>query len=135
MNDEHTPSRFRLFSLGLVLMVIGAPAPVSGQDQELPRFPFGTPVVVVPVQSVQPLESGAWPGGAADEEDALRLMDAEIQFALDQKRGASDWALPAEVVRRVDRNPMLRLDPEPTGLSGSAPEARQAEADLRASAQ
>ncbi|MGW8281841.1 MAG: hypothetical protein ACWGON_00965 [Gemmatimonadota bacterium] len=118
MNEERERSRRRYLSFGLVLTVLGLPVPVSAQDQELPRFPFGTPVVVVPVQSVRPLTSGGWPGGAATEEDALRVMDAELEFALEQKRGASDWALPDEVVRRVDRNPMLRLDPSRLAYQG-----------------
>jgi hypothetical protein len=84
----------------------------------MPRFPFGTPVVFIPVQSVQPLPDGGWPGGAADEEEALRAMDAELQFALDGSRGAEDWALPSDVVRRVDRNPMLRMDPARLAYQG-----------------
>lgn len=105
-------------SIGFVFVMLGAPATGAAQDQELPRFPFGTPVVVVPVQSVRPLDTGGWPGGAATEEDALRVMDAELEFALEQKRGASDWALPGEVGRRVDRNPMLRLDPSRMAYQG-----------------
>ena len=88
------------------------------QDPDMPRFPFGTPVVFVPVQSVEPLADGGWPGGAAGEEEALRAMDAELQFALDGSRGAEDWALPAEVVRRVRRNPMLRMDPSRLAYQG-----------------
>ncbi len=118
MNAERERSRHRYFSFGLILVLLGSPVPLSAQDQQLPRFPFGTPVVVVPVQSVRPLNAGGWPGGAATEEDALRVMDAELEFALDEKRGASDWALPDEVVRRVDRNPMLRLDPSRLAYQG-----------------
>ena len=100
------------------LMVAASPGVVSAQDADMPRFPFGTPVVFVPVQSVEPLPGGGWPGGAAGEEDALRAMDAELQFALEESRGAEDWALPADVVRRVDRNPMLRTDPSRMAYQG-----------------
>jgi hypothetical protein len=94
------------------------PGRLAAQDPDMPRFPFGTPVVFIPVQSVQPLPDGGWPGGAADEEEALRAMDAELQFALDGSRGAEDWALPSDVVRRVDRNPMLRMDPARLAYQG-----------------
>ncbi len=94
------------------------PGVVSAQDAGMPRFPFGTPVVFVPVQSVEPLPGGGWPGGAAGEEDALRAMDAELQFALGESRGAEDWALPTDVVRRVERNPMIRTDPSRMAYQG-----------------
>ena len=94
------------------------PGSLFAQDSDLPRFPFGTPVVFVPVQSVEPLPDGGWPGGAAGEEEALRAMDAELQYALDRSRGAEDWALPDEVERRVRRNPMLRMDPSRLAYQG-----------------
>jgi len=103
-----------LASAALLLL----PGGLFAQDSEMPRFPFGTPVVFVPVQSVKPLADGGWPGGSAGEEEALRAMDAELQFALDARRGAEDWALPAEVVRRVRRNPMLRMDPSRLAYQG-----------------
>jgi hypothetical protein len=70
------------------------------------------------VQSVEPLPDGGWPGASDGEEEALRAMDAELQFALEGSRGAEDWALPADVVRRVDRNPMLRMDPSRLAYQG-----------------
>ncbi|MEJ2481840.1 MAG: hypothetical protein P8049_01575 [Gemmatimonadota bacterium] len=94
------------------------PSVGTAQTADLPRFPFGTPVVFVPVQSVEPLPGGGWPGGTAGEEEALRAMDAELQFALGASRGAEDWALPADVIRRVDRNPMLRTDPSRLAYQG-----------------
>ncbi|MCL7936837.1 MAG: hypothetical protein M8844_01660 [marine benthic group bacterium] len=100
-------------------LLIGAPpGDLSAQDADMPRFPFGTPVVFVPVQSVEPLPGGGWPGGADGEGEALRAMDAELQFALEESRGAEDWALPADVIRRVDRNPMLRTDPSRMAYQG-----------------
>ena len=107
--------------IGVVLLsaaVLLLPGRLLAQDPDMPRFPFGTPVVFVPVQSVEPLVDGGWPGGAASEEEALRAMDAELQFALDGSRGAEDWALPDEVVRRVRRNPMLRMDPSRLAYQG-----------------
>jgi len=111
--------RFRKIRAYLVsAAILLLPGCLFAQDSDMPRFPFGTPVVFVPVQSVEPLADGGWPGGAAGEEEALRAMDAELQFALDASRGAEDWALPDDVVRRVGRNPMLRMDPSRLAYQG-----------------
>ena len=118
MNFGRVLMHRRIVSFGLMLGIAGIPATLPGQDAEMPRFPFGTPVVLIPMQSVQPLAEGGWPGGALNEEDALRAMDAELEFVLAEKRGASDWALPSEVIRRVDRNPMLRMDPRRMAYQG-----------------
>jgi hypothetical protein len=101
----------------LLLAAAAAPAPAEGQES-VPRFPFGTPVAFVPVQSVQPLPGGGWPGGADAEEETLRTMDAELAFALAGTRGAAGWALPDDVVRRVERNPTLRVDPRRLAYQG-----------------
>lgn len=93
-------------------------ASVAAAQEPIPRFPFGSPVAFVPVQSVQPLPDGSWPGGGDGEEETLRAMDAELAFALDGRRGAEDWALPDDVVRRVERNPMLRMDPRRLAYQG-----------------
>ena len=109
---DHARTAPGLGRTGLLFLALTvAPGAARAQDADMPRFPFGTPVVFVPVQSVEPLEMGGWPGGTPQEEEALRVMDAELEFALEQRRGAEDWALPSEVVRRVDRNPLLRMDP------------------------
>ena len=118
MNHERALTRRRIGSIGLMLLLAGVPASLAAQDQDTPRFPFGTPVVFVPVQSVVPLEDGGWPGGASGEEDALRTMDAELEFVLAESRGGSDWALPSTVIRRVDRNPILRIDPTRLAYQG-----------------
>lgn len=118
MNHERVLMRLRIGSAALLLLWIGAPGSLSAQDPDMPRFPFGTPVVFVPVQSVVPLENGGWPGGASGEEDALRTMDAELEFVLAESRGGSDWALPSTVIRRVDRNPILRIDPTRLAYQG-----------------
>jgi len=102
--------------LAALVTLVGA-SPAAAQDA-LPRFPFGTPVAFVPVQSVQPLPGGGWPGGEPGEEETLRAMDAELTFAFDGRRGAEGWALPDDVVRRVQRNPMLRLDPRRLAYQG-----------------
>lgn len=118
MNHEHAPTRRWIGSLGLMLLLAGGPGSLLAQDSDMPRFPFGSPVVFVPVQSVVPLEAGGWPGGAAGEEDALRAMDAELEFVLAESRGGSSWALPSSVIRRVDRNPILRIDPTRLAYQG-----------------
>ncbi len=118
MNHERAQLRRRIGAIGLMLALAGIAAPLSAQDPDMPRFPFGTPVVFVPVQSVQPLDEGGWPGGAEGEEDALRTMDAELEFVLAESRGGSDWALPSTVIRRVDRNPILRIDPTRLAYQG-----------------
>ncbi len=118
MNHERALTRRRIGSAGLMLLLAGGAGPLPAQDQDIPRFPFGTPVVFVPVQSVVPLAEGGWPGGAAGEEDALRAMDAELEFVLAESRGGSDWALPSAVIRRVDRNPILRIDPTRLAYQG-----------------
>ncbi|MBK5097352.1 MAG: hypothetical protein JJE01_06190 [Gemmatimonadetes bacterium] len=118
MNHERAQLRRRIGAIGLMLVLAGVPASLLAQDPDVPRFPFGTPVVFVPVQSVQPLEEGGWPGGAVGEEDALRAMDAELEFVLAESRGGADWALPSTVIRRVDRNPILRIDPTRLAYQG-----------------
>jgi hypothetical protein len=88
-----------------------AVTPAHGQDAPMPAFPFGAPVVVLPLQSTLPIDGGGWPGGLASEEETLRTFDAELGFALGERRGAATWALPEAVVRRARRNPLLRIDP------------------------
>ncbi len=111
------PGRGRLLAAAASAAWLGL-ASVASAQEALPRFPFGTPVAFVPVQSVQPLPDGSWPGGGDGEEETLRAMDAELAFALDGRRGAEDWALPEDVVRRVERNPMLRMDPRRLAYQG-----------------
>jgi len=95
---------------GVALLVL-SPASVAAQET-VPRFPFGVPAVVLPVQSSLPTPGGAWPGRAASEEGAVRAMDAELEFALRDRRGAEEWALPSDLRRSVRRNPMLRVNPD-----------------------
>jgi hypothetical protein len=76
------------------------------------HFPNGSVVVLVPVQSTLPLEDGSWPGMARTEEDALRAMDAELEFAFGERRSAEDWVLPSDLHRTVERNPTLDIKPD-----------------------
>lgn len=96
-------------------LVLAAPSPAQ---ETAPRLPFGSAAVVLPVQSALPTPAGAWPGHAATEEEALRAMDAELAFALAERRAARDWALPEDLRRRVARNPMLAVDPDRVAYQG-----------------
>ena len=78
----------------------------------MPRFPNGTTVILVPVQSTLPLEDGSWPGMARTEEEALRAMDAELEFAFGERRSAEDWVLPSDLRRTMERNPSLDIKPD-----------------------
>ncbi len=110
---------------GAALFVAIAVAPAIAQESSA-TFPFGTPVVVLPVQSVQPSPGGSWPGHAATGEEALRAMDAELEFALADRRGAENWALPSALRRRVERNPILDVNPDRLAYQGliQRPDAR-----------
>ncbi|MDT8435814.1 MAG: hypothetical protein RRA92_03570 [Gemmatimonadota bacterium] len=104
--------------------LVAALVPVGGavaQESVMPRFPYGTPVVVVPAQSVaatSPAAAVAAAGGGVSGEELLRTLDAELAFALGERRGAGSWALPEAVVRRAERNPTLRLDPRHLAYQG-----------------
>lgn len=113
--------------VAIVAIAVVALPPAPGAAQETaPRFPFGVPAVVLPVQSSLPTPGGAWPGRAASEEDAVRAMDAELEFALRDRRGAEEWALPSDLRRGVRRNPMLRVNPDRVAYQGllKAPDRR-----------
>ncbi len=97
--------------------LIGAAIPAFAQDTA-PRLPFGSAAVVLPVQSSVPLRDGAWPGDAASQQEALQAMDAELAFALAERRAARDWALPPDLRRRVERNPMIKVDPDRVAFQG-----------------
>lgn len=107
--------KVRLSTL-LGLLLIGA-TPLSAQDSRV-GFPFGTVVVVLPAQATEPLPGGAWPGRAATAEEALRALDAELEFALSDRRGAENWAMPSELRRRVERNPILAVNPDRLAFQG-----------------
>lgn len=96
---------------------LAAAVPAVAQDTA-PRLPFGSVAVVLPVQSSLPLPGGGWPGDAAGLQEALRAMDAELAFALAERRAAGNWALPADLRRRVERNPMINVDPDRVAFQG-----------------
>lgn len=96
---------------------LAAAVPAVAQDTA-PRLPFGAVAVVLPVQSSLPLAGGAWPGNAAGQQEALTAMDAELAFALAERRAAANWALPADLRRRVERNPMIKVDPDRVAFQG-----------------
>jgi hypothetical protein len=112
-----TAGRCRRTAIVAVAVLVLAPASVAAQET-VPRFPFGVPAVVLPVQSSLPTPGGAWPGRATSEEDAARAMDAELEFALRDRRGAEEWALPSDLRRSVRRNPMLRVNPDRVAYQG-----------------
>ena len=105
----------------LAIAVLGAialaAAPASAQDRA-PRLPHGTPAIVLPVQSATPSPGGAWPGGESSELDAIRAMDAELAFAFADRRAAASWAFADDLRRRVERNPMLEVDPDMVAYRG-----------------
>lgn len=49
---------------------------------------------------------------ARTEEDALRAMDAELEFAFGERRSAEDWVLPSDLRRTMERNPSLSIKPD-----------------------
>jgi hypothetical protein len=49
---------------------------------------------------------------ARTEEDALRGMDAELEFAFGERRSAEDWVLPSDLRRTMERNPSLDIKPD-----------------------
>ncbi len=116
-----TALRRQLFAAALTVMAglaVGVVTPAFGQGERIPLFPAGTPVAVLPVQSAVPSESGAWPGGNSSLEETLRAFDSELGFALAEHRGSAAWASPDAVVRRVKRNPTIRVRPRRLAYQG-----------------
>lgn len=115
-------------ALGLVAGLLHASGVARAQEEPIPHFPFGTAVIVLPVQAVTPLPDGSWPGRARSEEDALRALDAELEFALGEGRGAEEWIFPPDLERRLSRNPMFAdIDPERLAYQGllTKPDSRK----------
>lgn len=99
-----------------------APHPALGQDQGLepvPTFAPGGNAVLLPVQSVRPLPTGAYPGGVGSQRKAREAMTAELSFAFDEaQEGEGVWKLPSDVIRVMGRNPTLHVDPEHLAYQG-----------------
>lgn len=102
--------RFVHLTVGASALLLAPSA--SWAQESMPHFPNGATVVLVPLQSTAPLEDGSWPGMAHTEEDALRAMDAELEFAFGERRSAEDWVLPSALEKMVRRNPTLGIKPE-----------------------
>jgi len=110
-------------NIALALLALAAWASGGGSASALaqdtaPRLPFGSVVVVLPVQSALPSAGGAWPGDVPTHDEALRAMDAELAFALAERRAAENWAMPDDLRRRVGRNPMIAVDPDRVAYQG-----------------
>ncbi|MGI9037770.1 MAG: hypothetical protein ACR2GQ_02810 [Gemmatimonadota bacterium] len=110
------PMSFGFAPLGFAPLGFGA-APLAAQDAA-PRLPFGSRAVVMPLQSARPTPGGAWPGRTSSQEEAVRAMDAEFAFALGSRRSAENWALPDAVRRRVERNPLIEVNPDRLAFQG-----------------
>lgn len=106
-----TRSAAALCGLGAVLALDAGPLAAQDREDLVPIVPGGVPVVVLPVQSARATAGGAWPGGAPSEETALEALGAELAFAFADRRGAREWVMPDDVVARVERNPIVRVDP------------------------
>lgn len=106
-------SRLGVLALASAVWSVAGPGPVAaqGRDEVVPMVTAGVPVVVLPVQSARPTAGGAWPGGAPSMEATLQTLAAELAFAFGDQRGAEAWVMPDEVVERIDRNPVVRVDP------------------------
>jgi hypothetical protein len=95
-----------------LVAIVGLTADIAAQeDDPIPTVPPGTPAVLFPIQAALPAPGGAWPGGAASEQEVLQTLHAEISFAFGEERDAQSWALPDDLVRRLRRNPTLRVNP------------------------
>lgn len=112
-----------------VIVLASAPRDLDGQgrDELVPMLPAGAPVVVLPVQSARATPGGAWPGGAPSMEATVEALGAELAFAFADQRGAESWVMPGEVVDRVRRNPVVRVDPSRLPFHGllQRPKARE----------
>ncbi len=106
-------------AVALVAVAAVGAAPVTAAAQErIASVAVGVPVTVLPLQGARPAPSGAWPGGARSLQDLVDGFDAEVDFALSEHRSTNEWVGPGAVVRRVRRNPLLKVDPERLAYEG-----------------
>jgi len=109
---------FRMLAAAAMLpaaaMLAAAVTPLAAQQLDpIPTFAPGGNAVLLPVQSVKPLPTGAWPGGVRSHGQARKTVTAELTFAFQEaEEGSSTWALPPEIIDVMDRNPILHVDPE-----------------------
>ena len=96
----------RIWILGLTSLLAcggrsnGGPAPVPGFGML-----GGQRVLVLPVHYAQPV-AGGWVGGASAGE-SLRRLNAEIAFALGERKGTTQWVLPEEIAAALARQPAV----------------------------
>lgn len=104
-----------LVGLALAIQVL----PAHAQDPErVPTIPAGTPAVLLPLQSTIPTAGGAWIGGATSERETIELLNAELEFAFGEEEGAGSWAFAEVVEARLERNPMIKVDPRRLAYHG-----------------
>lgn len=68
----------------------------------------GQRVLLLPVHYVQPV-AGGWLGAAGSAEESLRQANAEIAFAVGERRGTTQWIFPEEIARVLGRQPALQV--------------------------
>lgn len=103
----------------LAALALGAAAAANAQAPErVPTIPNGVPAVVFPLQSTVATPGGAWVGGTANERETIELLNAELAFALGEEEGAAGWAFGRDVEARLDRNPMIKVDPRRLAYHG-----------------
>jgi hypothetical protein len=112
-------SWLRISAIALLAALVSA-KPIQAQELEpIPTFAPGGNAVLLPVQSVRPLPTGAYPGGAGSHTKARQKITAEFSFAFDEaEEGEGIWKLPSDVIRVMDRNPTLHVDPEHLAYQG-----------------
>lgn len=101
--------------------LIGAAGPGApgAEAQEAVRGPtLNGAATILPLQAASPAPSGAWPGGAPTLQATVDAFDAEVDFALSEKRATQTWIGPGQVVKAAGRNPLLKVDPERLAYRG-----------------
>lgn len=96
----------------------GLAATAAEGQQAVPSLAIGVPVTILPLQNAVPAPSGAWPGGARSLQATVDAFDAEVDFALSEKRSTQTWTGPGKVVKAAARNPLLNVDPERLAYEG-----------------
>lgn len=104
---------FPMRSVALVALALaagcGRPADDTGPVPALALAALGGQrVLVLPVHYVAAVPGG-WLGGSASAEEARRGINAEIAFALGERGGTTQWALPGEIETALGREPGLGL--------------------------
>jgi hypothetical protein len=92
--------------------------PADAQDERVPTIPAGVPAVFLPVQATRPTAGGAWLGGMGTDRDVRDLLGAELAFAFGEEEGAESWAMPDDITARLERNPMIKVDPRRLAYHG-----------------